>query len=88
MFTFPIACDLNSEIGQRISFVQHLVSTAVVHGIRTLPGYEVSTLCVKMVVLFLFKGENTPFVYGMSGFTEPRRNCLGMISPASTYFIL
>ncbi|GFS17509.1 biotin-protein ligase [Elysia marginata] len=47
MFTFPLSFELDSEMGQRISFLQHLVSTAVVHGIRTLPGYQDLNLRLK-----------------------------------------
>ncbi|RUS86739.1 hypothetical protein EGW08_005529 [Elysia chlorotica] len=40
MFTFPLSFEMDTKIGQRISFLQHLVATAVVHGIRTLPGCQ------------------------------------------------
>lgn len=47
MFTIPLSFEVDSEIGQKISFLQHLVSTAVVHGIRTLPGCKDLNLRLK-----------------------------------------
>ncbi|KAK3712530.1 hypothetical protein RRG08_002859 [Elysia crispata] len=47
MFTFPLSFDIDSEMGRRVPFLQHLVSTAVVHGIRTLPGCQDLNLRLK-----------------------------------------
>lgn len=40
MFTLHLQVELDSRLGQRVSFLQHLVSLAVVESVRTLPGYE------------------------------------------------
>ncbi|XP_051542128.1 biotin--protein ligase isoform X2 [Myxocyprinus asiaticus] len=40
MFTLHLQLPLNSPLGQRVSFLQHLVALAVVESVRTLPGYE------------------------------------------------
>ncbi|XP_034539269.1 biotin--protein ligase isoform X2 [Notolabrus celidotus] len=47
MFTLSIQVDLNSKLGQRIPFLQHLVALAVVEAVRTLPGYQDIDLRVK-----------------------------------------
>ena len=33
----------NSPVFSRITFLQHVVALAAVHGIRSLPGYEVNS---------------------------------------------
>ena len=43
MFTLPLKLTLTSKLGQRVSFLQHMVSLAVVRSVVTLPGYEVRT---------------------------------------------
>lgn len=40
MFTLHLQIPLKSHLGQRVSFLQHLVALAVVESVRTLPGYE------------------------------------------------
>ncbi|CAG5120576.1 unnamed protein product [Candidula unifasciata] len=40
MFTLPLSLSLESQLGQRVSFLQHIVSVAVVQSVVTLPGYE------------------------------------------------
>ncbi len=44
MFTLHLQLPVNSRLGQRIPFLQHLAALAVVQSVRTLPGYEVHTL--------------------------------------------
>uniref|UniRef100_A0A8C8BGR4 Holocarboxylase synthetase n=1 Tax=Otus sunia TaxID=257818 RepID=A0A8C8BGR4_9STRI len=45
--TLHIAIPLHSNLGQRIPFIQHLVSLAVVESVRSIPGYEGIDLRVK-----------------------------------------
>ncbi|XP_061309557.1 biotin--protein ligase isoform X2 [Pezoporus flaviventris] len=45
--TLHITIPLHSNLGQRISFIQHLVSLAVVESVRSIPGYEDIDLRVK-----------------------------------------
>ncbi|NXW30520.1 BPL1 ligase, partial [Phaetusa simplex] len=45
--TLHITIPLHSNLGQRIPFVQHLVSLAVVESVRSIPGYEEIDLRVK-----------------------------------------
>ncbi|KAA0704444.1 Biotin--protein ligase [Triplophysa tibetana] len=40
MFTLHLQIPLKSQLGQRVSFLQHLVALAVVEAVRTLPGYQ------------------------------------------------
>lgn len=40
MFTLPLSLNLDSQLGQRVSFLQHIISVAVVQSVVTLPGYE------------------------------------------------
>ncbi|XP_041865325.1 biotin--protein ligase isoform X2 [Melanotaenia boesemani] len=47
MFTLRLQVELSSRLGQRISFLQHLVALAVVEAVCTLPGYEDIDLKVK-----------------------------------------
>ncbi|XP_073440757.1 biotin--protein ligase isoform X1 [Dendrobates tinctorius] len=47
MMTLLVSIPLSSPLGQRIAFVQHLMSLAVVEAVRTLPGYEDIELKVK-----------------------------------------
>ncbi|NXT01439.1 BPL1 ligase, partial [Jacana jacana] len=45
--TLHITIPLHSNLGQRIPFIQHLVSLAVVESVRSIPGYEEIDLRVK-----------------------------------------
>ncbi|XP_052529763.1 biotin--protein ligase isoform X2 [Tympanuchus pallidicinctus] len=45
--TLHITIPLHSNLGQRIPFIQHLVSLAVVESVRSFPGYEDIDLRVK-----------------------------------------
>ncbi|XP_044078365.1 biotin--protein ligase isoform X3 [Siniperca chuatsi] len=47
MFTLRVQVELNSRLGQRIPFLQHLAALAVVEAVRTLPGYQDIDLRVK-----------------------------------------
>ncbi|XP_069800679.1 biotin--protein ligase [Dendropsophus ebraccatus] len=47
LMTLLVSIPLSSPLGQRIAFVQHLMSMAVVEAVRTLPGYEDLELKVK-----------------------------------------
>ncbi|XP_035987500.1 biotin--protein ligase [Fundulus heteroclitus] len=47
MFTIGVQVELNSRLGQRIPFLQHLAALAIVEAIRTLPGYQDIDLRVK-----------------------------------------
>ncbi|XP_075119565.1 biotin--protein ligase isoform X2 [Leptodactylus fuscus] len=47
LMTLLVSIPLSSPLGQRIAFVQHLMSMAVVEAVRTLPGYEDIELKVK-----------------------------------------
>ncbi|XP_056140955.1 biotin--protein ligase isoform X2 [Lampris incognitus] len=47
MFTLNVQVELNSRLGQRIPFLQHLAALAVVEAVRTLPGYQNIDLRVK-----------------------------------------
>ncbi|XP_076445660.1 uncharacterized protein LOC143283340 [Babylonia areolata] len=40
MFSLPLRLAVDSCLGQHITFLQHVVSLAVVHSIRSLPGYQ------------------------------------------------
>ncbi|XP_060090262.1 biotin--protein ligase [Heteronotia binoei] len=45
--TLHVTVPLSSELGQRIPFIQHLVSLAVVESVRSIPGYQDIDLRVK-----------------------------------------
>ncbi|XP_043929068.1 biotin--protein ligase isoform X2 [Protopterus annectens] len=47
MFTLLLSIKMDSKLGQRITFLQHLVALSVVEAVRTLPGYEAIDLRVK-----------------------------------------
>ncbi|XP_007540334.2 biotin--protein ligase, partial [Poecilia formosa] len=47
MFTVGVQVELNSKLGQRIPFLQHLAALAIVEAVRTLPGYQEIDLRVK-----------------------------------------
>ncbi|KAM4047463.1 biotin--protein ligase isoform 2-T3 [Anomaloglossus baeobatrachus] len=47
LMTLLVSIPLSSPLGQRIAFVQHLMSLAVVEAVRTLPGYEEIDIKVK-----------------------------------------
>lgn len=56
MFTLQLHIPLKSPLGQRIPLVQHLIATAVVMGIKNIPGYEVSQKPILFIltnILFL-----------------------------------
>lgn len=46
LFTLLVSIPLRSQLGQRIPFVQHLMSLAVVEAVRSIPEYEV---CVALL---------------------------------------
>ena len=41
-FSLLVRLEVRTELGQRLSFLQHIASQAVVQAVCTLPGYEVS----------------------------------------------
>lgn len=41
LFTLLVSIPLRSQLGQRIPFIQHLMSLAVVEAVRSIPEYEV-----------------------------------------------
>ncbi len=47
MFTIQLSIPLNSNIGQKFSFVQHLAALSIVKGIKTISGYEELDIRVK-----------------------------------------
>nr|XP_057942159.1 biotin--protein ligase [Doryrhamphus excisus] len=47
MFTLCVQVKLSSRLGQKISFLQHLVALAVIEAVRTIPGYQDIDLRVK-----------------------------------------
>jgi biotin--protein ligase len=47
MFTIQLSIPLNSNIGQKLSFVQHLAALSIVKGIKTISGYEELDIRVK-----------------------------------------
>ncbi|XP_032431560.1 biotin--protein ligase [Xiphophorus hellerii] len=47
MFTVGVQVELNSKLGQRIPFLQHLAALAIVEAVRTLPGYQEIDVRVK-----------------------------------------
>ncbi|XP_078512999.1 biotin--protein ligase isoform X1 [Lissotriton helveticus] len=47
MFTLHVSIPLKSQLGQRIAFIQHLMSLAVVEAVKSIPGYEDIDLRVK-----------------------------------------
>ncbi|OWA51482.1 Biotin--protein ligase [Hypsibius exemplaris] len=47
MFSFPLTIPLSSKLGQGLTFVQHLVATACVLGVRNTPGFEDVDLRIK-----------------------------------------
>ncbi|XP_054434194.1 biotin--protein ligase isoform X2 [Pteronotus mesoamericanus] len=47
LFTLLVSVPLRSPLGQRIPFVQHLMSLAVVEAVRSIPGYQDINLRVK-----------------------------------------
>ncbi|XP_076815831.1 biotin--protein ligase-like [Clavelina lepadiformis] len=47
MFTLPVIIPINSYLGHRLPFLQHMMSVAVVHAIRMLDGVENVDLRVK-----------------------------------------
>ena len=44
MFSMALSFPLSAKLSQRMSLLQHLVAMAMVHGVRTIPGYEVSLM--------------------------------------------
>ncbi|KAM4795949.1 biotin--protein ligase [Rhinophrynus dorsalis] len=47
LITLHVSIPLSSHLGQRIAFVQHLMSLAVVESVRAIPGYEDIDIRVK-----------------------------------------
>ncbi|XP_069058637.1 biotin--protein ligase isoform X2 [Pleurodeles waltl] len=47
MFTLHISIPRTSQLGERIAFIQHLMSLAVVESVKSIPGYEDIDLRVK-----------------------------------------
>lgn len=41
MVSIHLRVPRDSPLGARVTFLQHIVALAAVHGIRSLPGYEV-----------------------------------------------
>ena len=41
MFTLHVKVDLHSALGQKLAYLQHIASLAVVEAVRCKPGYEV-----------------------------------------------
>ena len=41
-FSFTLQIDLDSNLGQRLPFIQHIAALAVVDAVRGMKGYEVS----------------------------------------------
>jgi biotin--protein ligase len=52
MFTIQLHIPLKTPLGQRIPLVQHLIATAVVMGIKNIPGYEVSEMQKAFLIYF------------------------------------
>lgn len=61
MFTLAVQVDLNSALGRRIPFVQHLAALAVVEAVRTLPGYQVATqhTHIKAISMLMYLNVHT-----------------------------
>jgi hypothetical protein len=51
--TLLVSIPLRSQLGQRIPFVQHLMSVAVVEAVRSIPEYQVSVTCAHLNALHL-----------------------------------
>lgn len=47
MFSFPLKVDLQSKLGRKLGYIQHLVALSIVDGICSLPGYETLELKLK-----------------------------------------
>ena len=47
MFTLPLPLSPASRLSHHLPLLQHMVGVAVVHGIRTLPGYEAIPIRIK-----------------------------------------
>ncbi len=47
MFTIQLSIPLNSNIGQKLGFVQHLAALSIIKGINTISGYEDLDIRVK-----------------------------------------
>lgn len=69
MFSLHLQVPLNSLLGQRLPFLQHLAALAVVESVRTLPGYEVHTHTIKskkrevfVIVLLHTTEKNVEFI--------------------------
>ena len=57
--TLLVCIPLRSLLGQRIPFVQHLMSLAVVEAVRSIPGYQVRAVpscCVPLCMQTLARG--------------------------------
>lgn len=47
MFTLQVSIDLNSNIGRKIAFFQHMIGLSIVRAINTIAGYETIDLAIK-----------------------------------------
>ncbi|NWI53877.1 BPL1 ligase, partial [Calyptomena viridis] len=79
--TVHITIPLHSNLGQRIPFIQHLVSLAVVEAVRSIPGYEVchSNLSQNSLVtagnkMFILLILSFSFVFSGFGFNVNNSN--------------
>ena len=50
-FSFPLHLELDSNLGRRLPFVQHIAALAVVDAVRGMNGYEVSEINVIIIHL-------------------------------------
>ncbi|KAF2977947.1 hypothetical protein EK904_014793 [Melospiza melodia maxima] len=62
--TLHLSIPLHSNLGQRIPFIQHLVSLAVVEAVRSIPGYEAlglinPTICINDLIAKFNREEGT-----------------------------
>ena len=46
MFSMAVEFLPTTKLAQRMPLLQHLVAMAVVHGIKTIPGYEVGEIII------------------------------------------
>ena len=45
MFSLRLSISLNTELGQRPGYIQHIAALAVIEAVKNTPGYKVSTCC-------------------------------------------
>lgn len=79
--TLLVRVPLRSQLGQRIPFVQHLMSLAVVEAVRSIPGYQVRAgpsrripPCVHTLARGACPGVRVP---GPGVVRPDRRGCVG-----------